>query len=87
MSIWTRIKLWAERKERDAWLEKYHCDQRCHKCNTWQGNCGGWRHVEHNVPDAIHDTCTCGKCGQVTVFFDFGMGFMPVDPITLEPLQ
>jgi hypothetical protein len=84
MNIWTRIKLWAERKEQEAWLDKYGCDQRCPKCDTWQANCGGWQHVERNTPNDIHDVCTCGKCGQKTTFLDFGMGFLAVDPVTLE---
>lgn len=84
MSIWTWIKHWAERQERKAWLNRYYCDQRCPKCDTWQANCGGWRHVELDGPAPFHDVCTCGKCGQKTTLFDFGMGYIEVDPITLE---
>jgi hypothetical protein len=86
VSIWTRIKLWAERKERHAWLERYHCDQQCGLCNTWQSNCGGWAKVERDTPTDMHDTCTCGKCGQVSVLRDIGIGFIAVDPSTLKPL-
>lgn len=84
VSIWTRIKLWAERKEREAWLAKHFCDQKCPQCDTWQSNCGGWAEVERNTPTDQHDRCKCGKCGAVTTFLDIGIGFVAVDPVTLQ---
>ena len=69
MSIWTWIKHWAERQERKAWLNRYYCDQRCPKCDTWQANCGGWRHVELDGPAPFHDVCTCGNFCQKHTFF------------------
>jgi len=29
MSIWTKIKLYAEKKEQEDWIRKHHCDQKC----------------------------------------------------------
>lgn len=87
MSIWTRIKLYAEEKERDAWLRKYHCDQKCPKCGTWQGNCGGWLDVIRNTPTDMNDKTKCGRCGQWTTWFDFGVGFCQADDVTGEPLS
>lgn len=86
MSIYTKIKLWAEKKEREDWLDKYHCDQKCPKCNTWQGNCGGWK-SRRDGPTPMNDVTTCGKCGQETTWFDFGMGFTLADEITGNPLN
>ena len=73
--IWTRIKLYAERKEREAWMEKRHCAQHCYHCRTWQGNCGGWRAIEPDPLAVMHDRCACNRRRQKTTFFDVGMGF------------
>lgn len=87
MRFWTWLKLFAERQECKAWMDRYYCDQRCPKCDTWQANCGGWRNVELDTPAPFYDVCTCGKCGQQTTLFDFGMGYIAVDPVTLEHLN
>ena len=87
MSIWTKIKFYAEKKEQEQWIKKYHCDQKCPKCNTWQGNCNGWAEVINNHPTPMNDKTKCGKCGQWTTWFDFGMGFVVADDITGEPLK
>lgn len=86
-TIWARIKRWAERKERKAWMDKYHCDQRCYKCDTWQANCGGWRKVVLDAKGPFYDVLTCGKCGQEVVMFDFGMGYIAVDSETLKQIS
>jgi len=64
MSFWTKVKEYAEKKEREHWLETRYSDQKCPYCNTWQGNCGGWRACQPNTPDHMHDRLQCGKCGQ-----------------------
>ena len=87
MSIYTKIKLWAEKKEREQWMKKHHCDQKCPKCNTWQANCGGWKDVMNNTPTHMNDKTQCGKCSQWTTWFDFGMGFVVADDETGEPLK
>ena len=82
MSIRTRIKLFAEKRERKHWLETRFSDQKCPHCNTWQGNCGGWREIQNNVPDEMHDRLRCGKCGQWSTWFDAGMLMVLTDPPT-----
>ena len=69
MTIWTRIKLYAEKKERQHWLETRFSDQQCPHCETWQGNCNGWRNVRINDPDQYHDKLQCGRCGQWSTWF------------------
>ena len=87
MSIWTKIKLYAEKKEQEQWIKKYHCDQKFPKCNTWQGNCNGWAEVVNNHPTPMNDKTKCGKCSQWTTWFDVGMGFVVADDITGDPLK
>lgn len=87
MSIYTKIKLWAEKKEREEWAAKHHCDQNCPVCGTWASNCGGWKHVIRNYPTHMNDKTQCGKCGHWTTWFDFGMGFVEADETTGKPLK
>lgn len=87
MAIYTKIKLWAEKKERGVWLKKYRCDQKCPKCNTWQGNCGGWQEMHSNTPTDMNDKLKCGKCGQWTTFLDIGVGYIQADDVTGMPLK
>ncbi len=87
MSIWTKIKLYAEKKEREDWMSKYYCDRRCPKCDTWQANCGGWKDIQYNYPTMQCDVMTCGKCGQDTTMLDIGVGYIEADPITGYPLK
>ena len=79
-TIWTKIKQFAERKEREHWLETRYSDQKCPHCETWQGNCGGWREMQGNTPDQMYDRLRCGKCGQWSTWFDAGMLMVLVDP-------
>lgn len=87
MNMWTKIKLYAEKKEREDWMNKHFCDQKCPHCDTWQANCGGWAEVINNFPTSMNDKTKCGKCGQWTTWFDFGMGFAVADDETGEPLK
>ena len=80
MNIWTRIKLYAEKKEREQWMSKYSSDQKCPYCQTWQGNCGGWRSIVSSDPDPMHDKLECGKCGQWSTWFMGAPVLVLVDP-------
>jgi hypothetical protein len=80
MSIWTKIKLYAEKKEREHWLETRYSDQKCPHCETWQGNCGGWKGIQPNEPDEMHDKLQCGKCGQWSTWFAGAPVLILVDP-------
>lgn len=87
IEFWNWLKKYAEQKQHNAWLEKHYCDQKCQYCETWQGTVGGWRQIARNHPTDRHDSCTCNKCGQVSVMLDIGVGFIAVEPKTLEPLD
>jgi hypothetical protein len=78
--LWTKVKHFAERLEKKVHMDLYHSDQCCPRCKTWQSNCGGWAKVEMDQPEPHHDILTCGKCGERSVFLDFGMGFKYIGP-------
>lgn len=71
MSFWTKLKIWAEKKEREQWMAKYRNDQMCPHCKTWQGNCRGWAawRDDGNSPDAHHAEAVCGKCNKKSYWF------------------
>ena len=50
---------------------------------------GKLRRVEsrRDGPTPMNDVTTCGKCGQETTWFDFGMGFTLADEVTGNPLN
>ena len=51
------------------------------------GNCNGWSEAIRNGPTPMNDKTKCGKCGQWTTWFDFGMGFTVADDKTGVPLN
>lgn len=73
INFWTRLKKFAEKKESEAYMAKYHFDFKCPHCHVWQSNCGGPVGVKNNFPDAMHDTYACGQCGRWIVMHYFGM--------------
>lgn len=87
MSIWTKIKIFAERKEREHWLRTRFNDQKCPHCETWQGNCGGWKGRKQNVPDDMHDQMQCGKCGQWSTWFMGAPVMILADSVKGEALK
>lgn len=80
MTIWTRIKLYAEKKERQHWLKTRFSDEKCPHCETWQSNCGGWKGISTEDPDPQHDKLQCGRCGQWSTWFMGAPMHILVDP-------
>ena len=73
MTIWTALKTYAEKREREAYLRKYGFDNRCPCCKRWQGNCGGVQNVIRNYPNHDHDAYKCGGCDKWFIMDSRGM--------------
>lgn len=65
MIVWKRIRDWAKRKHRDAYLNRYLVNLKCPHCNTWSSDCESEpEHSSCNHPIATE--YKCGQCGKVS---------------------
>jgi hypothetical protein len=71
--LFSKLKEYFKRKEREAYLRKYGFDNRCPCCKRWQGNCGGVQAVIRSYPTEEYDAYKCGGCDKWFILDTRGM--------------
>ncbi len=71
VSFWNKVRDYANRKCKELYIKKHHCDLKCKRCNTWISETDGPLSYISDE-DENSDYMTCKKCKHITKFRYFG---------------
>lgn len=88
LNLWKRIRQWAQRHEKQAFLEKHCVNLKCPHCNTWWSAADGDGRLE-SIGHPIATAYICGQCAKPSYWIcEAGFWFQAKEwGITIEAQQ
>lgn len=64
--FWEWLRAFANKKVREAHMNKFHHERKCEQCNTWTSEVDGCEKLIDDPDDPMFELMTCKKCGHIS---------------------